>query len=282
MVGAKHINQLIKSALDLVIVIGNVGRKIGPGSVRFLDRAINIIPVLLIPQIILGGALIKYEEMNSNLDFVYSIRKWLAKDEAGQPEKPSELKVPAICEIMPLRWSYEASVIAQDKLNPLARSQDELEAEIRRLAEIEELSDTQLARLNAAKDALALVSGLEANTRRDVRKRLTQIRAAIDEGTFRMDDYPSPSSEQPVSSIDLYQNQKIRDLVAKAEMETGDYRLYEEDKDRKPPNVFFGLSKHYLGNEVKTLNANFLAMLAFIAVSLIALAFSLRWQLKRV
>jgi hypothetical protein len=39
--------------------------------------ALNIIPLLLIPQIILGGALIKYEEMNRNLDFVYSIRRWV-------------------------------------------------------------------------------------------------------------------------------------------------------------------------------------------------------------
>ena len=38
--------------------------------------AVLAIPVVLIPQIILAGALIKYEDMNRDLDFVYSIRQW--------------------------------------------------------------------------------------------------------------------------------------------------------------------------------------------------------------
>ena len=250
--------------------------------VKDSKTALNIIPLVLIPQIILGGALIKYEEMNRNLDFVYRIRKWLAKDETGQPEKPSELKVPVICEVMPLRWSYEAMVIAQDRHNPLARSQDELEAEIRTLAQIEDLDETQLSRLNAAKDALALVSGLEADTRRGVRQRLSSIRRDLKNDAFDIVDYPPPKSEEPVSSIDLYQNQKIRDLVAKAEMETEDYRLYEEDENRARPNVFFGLKKNYFGKEVPTLRANLMAMFGFIAAGLIALAISLRWHMKRV
>ena len=37
--------------------------------------AVNIIPAVLIPQIILGGSLIKYEEMNRNLDFVYVVQQ---------------------------------------------------------------------------------------------------------------------------------------------------------------------------------------------------------------
>ncbi|MEQ1767762.1 MAG: hypothetical protein ABL859_10080, partial [Methylotenera sp.] len=42
--------------------------------------------------IILGGALIKYEEMNKNLDLVYSVGRWLKK--AGNDEEnASKLKV---------------------------------------------------------------------------------------------------------------------------------------------------------------------------------------------
>ena len=40
--------------------------------------AVNIVPLILIPQIIMGGALIKYEDMNRNLDFVYTIRRSIA------------------------------------------------------------------------------------------------------------------------------------------------------------------------------------------------------------
>ncbi len=258
--------------------------------VRDSKTALNAIPLVLIPQIILGGALIKYEEMNRNLDFVFRVRKWLAKDESGQPEKPSELKVPIICEIMPLRWSYESMVIAQDKRNPLARTVAEIEEEKEALLALpdadgdgmSDLDGAQLERLNDLKDAQAMVFGLEDESYRGVRGRLAKIRRDLRDGNFDPDDFPEPRGSDTVSSIDLYQNQKIRDLVAKAEMETEDYRLYEEDASRRRPNVFFGQRKTYLGNETDTLGANRIAMFGFIAAALCALAASLRWQLRKV
>ena len=38
--------------------------------------AANIVPLVLIPQIIMGGALIKYEDMNRNLALVYAFSRW--------------------------------------------------------------------------------------------------------------------------------------------------------------------------------------------------------------
>src|SRR5438270_2722927 len=38
--------------------------------------AANIVPLVLIPQIIMGGALIKYEDMNRNLALVYTFTRW--------------------------------------------------------------------------------------------------------------------------------------------------------------------------------------------------------------
>ena len=38
--------------------------------------AANIVPLVLIPQIIMGGALIKYEDMNRNLALVYALTHW--------------------------------------------------------------------------------------------------------------------------------------------------------------------------------------------------------------
>ena len=59
--------------------------------------AVNIIPIVLIPQIILGGALIKYEEMNRNLDFIYSIQQWFHHHPDSAIEPRSDLQVPLIC-----------------------------------------------------------------------------------------------------------------------------------------------------------------------------------------
>ena len=71
--------------------------------------------------------------MNQNLDFVYSVRRWFSENpEAGQPR--SDLQVPLICEFMPMRWSYEAIVFAQAKLNPLTSLQEKIQAQINSLA----------------------------------------------------------------------------------------------------------------------------------------------------
>src|SRR3954470_16266453 len=41
--------------------------------------AANIVPLVLIPQIIMGGALIKYEDMNRNVGLVYTFARWFSE-----------------------------------------------------------------------------------------------------------------------------------------------------------------------------------------------------------
>src|ERR1700730_6408616 len=88
--------------------------------------AANIVPLVLIPQIIMGGALIKYEDMNRNLTLVYALTHWFkehpTKDQGKKME--SKLQVPFVCQFVAMRWSYEELIVAQAKLNPLARRQD--------------------------------------------------------------------------------------------------------------------------------------------------------------
>src|SRR5205814_9695268 len=40
------------------------------------NTAANIVPLVLIPQILMSGPLIKYEDMNRNLSLVYSLTRW--------------------------------------------------------------------------------------------------------------------------------------------------------------------------------------------------------------
>src|SRR6201999_4512819 len=85
--------------------------------------AANIVPLILIPQIIMGGALIKYEDMNRNLAFIYSLSHWFKEHpNADQSKKmESKLQVPFVAQLIAMRWSYEELVVAQAKLNPLTR-----------------------------------------------------------------------------------------------------------------------------------------------------------------
>jgi len=79
----------------------------------------------------------------------------------------------------------------------------------------------------------------------------------------------------PISAEQLYINQKVVDLVSKAEMEQADYR---EDRHL---NVFFGPIKEYFGIRAPLLvfNAGVLVISTF--TLLVILYFILRHQLRR-
>ena len=233
--------------------------------------AVNIIPVVLIPQIILGGALIKYEEMNRNLDFVYSINRWFSQNpESGEPR--SNLQVPLICEFMPMRWSYEALVYAQAKLNPLTRRQEQIQREINKLARTPDLTDAQETRLDDLKELLALASGVQDENVGGVERRLRRV-----DNVLAGEALPEQMLNPPPGAVTaerLYVNQKTTDLVNKAEMEQSDYR------ESRFLNVFFGPEKKYFGIRASVLVFNAWVMILSSVGMFLALYFILRHQLK--
>jgi len=234
--------------------------------------AVNIIPVVLIPQIILGGALIKYEEMNRNLDFIHSIHEWFNRHPETAMEPRSDLQVPMICEFMPMRWSYEGIVFAQAKLNPLALRQARIQRQIYQLAAIKKPTDAQEDRLDDLKDLLAILSGLQASNPDELAKRMTRIDRIIGGATLRREEIVG--SEGGVTAEQLYTNQKVLDLVSKAEMEQADYR------DNSHPNVFFGPMKQYFGISIPLLWFNSAIMILSSWAIFVVLFFILRRQIR--
>ncbi|MEI6561743.1 MAG: ATP-binding cassette domain-containing protein [Verrucomicrobiota bacterium] len=247
--------------------------------------AANIVPFILIPQILLSGALIKYEDMNRNLNLMYAVTRWFAvHPDRAKDKDESSLQVPFLCEFMPMRWSYEAIVVAQYKLNPLTIRQEETQRQIDLLKEklkAGQLTETESNRLEDLKDTLALLSGLEGETPEDVLKRFKRVDAVLNGKPLSTD---ALRPRVGVSAERLYVNQKITDLVSKAESEQLDYR-------RQPLhriNVFFGPDKFYnftlFGKECSlhfsVLTVNTVVMLGFAFSSLFALYVSLVRQLR--
>ncbi len=236
--------------------------------------AANIVPLVLIPQIILGGALIKYEDMNRNLDFLYVLNR----DQAARTQthsidqgKPRDVDVPLPCQFIPMRWSYEALVDAQAKLNPFTRRQDMLTREIERLARAPQLSENQANRLDDLKETLAILSGLGGRNTAEVDRRLQEIDrvasgAPLDESKF-------DRRNNKVSAEQLFQNRKINDMLTDAQMKQRDYTT-------KLHNVFFGPEKRLLGRTFDILVFNSLIINGFTVVFLVLLLFSLDRQLK--
>jgi hypothetical protein len=228
--------------------------------------------VVLIPQIILSGALIKYEEMNRNLDFVHVIQQWAIRHPESAMPPRSDLQVPLICEIMPTRWSYEALVYAQAKLNPLTSRQEKIQSLINDIIQAKKLTPDQADRLDDLKEALAVLSGLEASSPDQINRAFRRIDKVIGGAPFNPEKFDNLGSG--VSAEQLYVNQKVTDLISKAEMEQSDYR------ERRHLNVFFGPVKEYLGLRAGILWFNTLILIASTLFLFFVLYLILRSQIR--
>ena len=234
--------------------------------------AANIVPLVLIPQIIMGGALIKYEDMNRNLALVYTFTRWFSEhpNKEQNLKMDSKLQVPFICQFIAMRWSYEEMIVAQAKLNPVTRRQDRTQREIDRIVARHDTRPESRRRLNDLKDTLAMLSGLEAKTPDDLDRYLGVIDQVID-GKHPFDRSQFKDANGPVTAETLYLNQKVSDLISNAEMEQSDYRRGGK------PNVFFGQYKQYFGMKVDVFVFNTIVLIG----SSLALLGLLHWILRR-
>jgi hypothetical protein len=234
--------------------------------------AANIVPLVLIPQILMSGALIKYEDMNRNLSLVYSLTRWFhehpTKDRGKKME--SKLQVPFVCQFIPMRWSYEEMIVAQAKLNPLTSRQERAQREIDSIVGNHRQDPAEGKRLDELKEVLAVLSGLEATSADELDHYLKQVdqvldrKRSFDPGAFRQ-------AKGAVTAEQIYVNQKVSDLISSAEMEQSDYRLGSR------PNVFFGAEKRYLGVKISVFVFNTLVLVG----STLAMLGLLFWILRR-
>jgi hypothetical protein len=213
--------------------------------------------------------------MNRNLDFLHTLARFFSehpdRDEAKKMD--SRLQVPFICEFVAMRWSYEELVVAQAKLNPLTKRQDEAQRQIDEIVARHESKPGDEKRLDDLKEALAVLSGVAARDTRELGQYLALIdRVLSGKMTFNRSDFQNANG--PVTAERLYENQKISDLTANAEMEQNDYRRGGK------PNVFFGAQKRYFGESISVFTFNSGVLVASSLFLLALLHSILRRQLK--
>ena len=239
----------IDLAIVLMTAMGGVALGLVVSSlVADPKTASNIVPLVLIPQIIMGGALIKYEDMNRNLALIYTFTRWFTEHPNTEQDKKmdSRLQVPIVCQFIAMRWSYEEMMVAQGEIEPhhattgMDPRRDRPDGDETR----EEREAT--ARLNELKETLAMLSGLEAKTPDDLDRYLGVIDEVLDRKQ-PFDRALFPEAIGPVTAETLYVNQKISDLISNAEMEQSDYRRGGS------PNVFFGKRNEVPGDEGRRL-----------------------------
>ena len=237
--------------------------------------AANIVPLVLIPQILMSGALIKYEDMNRNLSLVYTLTRWFhehpSKDRGKKMD--SKLQVPFVCQFIPMRWSYEEMVVAQAKLNPLTSRQDRAQREIDEIVTKHSSDPADGKRLDELKEVLAVLSGLEAKSADDLDRYLKKIDKVLNrKNAFDPKDFRE--AKGPVTAEQVYVNQKVSDLISNAEMEQSDYRRGTR------PNVFFGAEKRYVGARISVFAFNTIVLIGSTLGLLALLYYILRRQLE--
>ena len=256
-------------------IAGVAGGLLISSLVNDAKTAANIVPLVLIPQIILGGALIKYDEMNRNLDFLYVLTRDQAahnQREPGDRARPQDFEVPFVCQFIPMRWSYEAMVVAQAKLNPFTRRQDILTDKIERLAKQQTLTKSDEDRLEDLKETLAILSGLAGKNAADVQHKLHEIDRILNGASLDRTRFDSGSDQ--VTAEQLFQNQKITDMLTDAQMKQKDYTAQMR-------NVFFGPEKCYFGHKFGIFLFNSFVINGFTGLFLLWLLASLMRQLRK-
>jgi hypothetical protein len=133
-------------------------------------------------------------------------------------------------------------------------------------------TERELDRLEDLKELLAILSGLSGKTAAEVDYRLSLIDKVIQGAPF--DRKKLVSRHTGINVEQLYTNQKMVDLVSKAEMEQADYR------ESRHPNVFFGPIKYYLGLTIDILTFNIGVLLISTFSAFLALYFILKRQIK--
>ena len=88
-----------------------------------------------------------------------------------------------------------------------------------------------------------------------------------------------PDRGHGVTAEQLYVNQKINDLVSKAEMEQSDYR--NEERKRNELNVFFGEHRYLFHHPLSVHAVNSAVLIGFSFLVLGLLHASLRRELER-
>ena len=234
--------------------------------------AANIVPLVLIPQIIMGGAMIKYEDMNRNLALVYAFTRWFHEHPTSDETQKldSRLQVPFVCQFVAMRWSYEELVVAQAKLNPLTKRQENAQRQIDAIVARHESKPGDSKRLDDLKETLALLSGLEAHSTAELDHYLALIDAILS-GKSNFDRADFRIATGPITAEQLFVNQKNSDLISNAEMEQNDYRRGGK------PNVFFGAQKRYFGATISVFVFNTAVLLG----SSLGLLWLLYWVLRR-
>lgn len=195
--------------------------------VRTERAALTAVPLLLVPQMLLAGALVPYKEMNRGLF-----------DDVKTEREHGGVPVPA--KIMPLRYAFEGMLIGQATRNPFEIERIRLQRKIDRFRySKDEPTQEQIESFEMAKEGLRRLLASGARDTEEAEDLVARIRRMVDTGTpievSAMKVWPKGEDVSP--TYEFFVNERIDLLVREAETFRNDYR------NKEPRHVFLALEK---------------------------------------
>ncbi len=229
--------------------------------VRSERAALTAVPLLLVPQMLLAGALVPFREMNRGLF-----------ENAGIERERGGTPVPA--KIMPLRFAYEAMVITQATRNPFDLERIRIQRRVDAIKEMPSPLDPDVEkRFELLKTALRTLVAAGATDAKDADELATELTQLARGGTRleieSLEIWPESPDTVPLS--EFFVNNRIDLLVSEAETFRTDYR--NEELGRKS-SIFLAEKKPWKDSYISTLNVDALALglTNLLACSLTAIA----------
>ncbi len=181
--------------------------------------ALSSVPLLLVPQLLLAGALVPFEEMNRGLfEGAHESRM-----SGGEP-------VPA--KVMPLRYAYEGMIVTQALRNPFELERRTIQASIDHITLASEkngfqLTDHQSNTLETLTAGLTLLYAAEATSPGEAQKLCALIRSVAQKGNIQelreLNVQAEGEDVRPCS--DFFANSRSDLIVSRAEIHRTDDRI---------------------------------------------------------
>ncbi|MBK1827199.1 ATP-binding cassette domain-containing protein [Haloferula rosea] len=224
--------------------------------VRTERAALTAVPLLLVPQMLLAGALVPFREMNRGLF-----------EDAGIERERGGVPVPA--RLMPLRFAYEGMVVTQATRNPFDLERIRIQRRVDTIKAMPPpLDEITNERFDIMKTALQALVGADATNPKEARLLAERLTAIARGGTRleleSLDIRPDSPDAQPLS--DYFVNRRIELLVEEAKSFRNDYRNVELGRRT---DIFLALKKPWGSQDVPTV---YLAAVTLGGTSILALA----------
>ncbi len=243
--------------MSFTAIVGTAMALLISSIVKTERAALSAVPLLLVPQLLLAGALVKFEDMNRGL-----FQGGEKAREKGAEPFPSKL--------MPLRYAFEGIIITQATQNWYTRNtdillstRDHLKDQVNPITGDSDLTKDELERLEILTLAIQRVDAAEAPDRTSSKILTSKIVQLGLTGTMQeLEDLPVRDEEKPLLPCQAYFKNEKLDNVTKITNSTRASNALQNDSENaeneesvaaETNSVFLDEWKFCYGKQISTL-----------------------------